>query len=709
VDHRAGFINTMIVEGGSGTDRPGAASGGSTGPGAGGPSSPAALMRDRLARLPGQARGLLEAMAVLNTRASLAVVAEIGRVEDPTSAIQAVVDAGLARWWPVQESTPVEISDPWRREVIYEGLSATRRRALHTAAVRFSSGDSVWAHRVAATDRLDHVLAAQLDEEAVRHLAAGKADRTARILLSAAEISVDRQDYERRLLAAATHLRYTASDSVRLMDLKRRVEGCAPCAMRGCALGRIALAEGQPALAEYHLRQAEAIAALAHDRQTTATAAVALGWLYASQGRTRELTAQSRTVLALDGGADARSRLQAGGFVAIAEALDGGPAAGLRKLDELGAGCQAPPSALVEAGVLLTPRGVLRSLCGQLHQGSDDLATAAASSTGRPEIAARLGLAVVRYLIGAWDEAVGTADETLHVAEADLAWAAAPAHAVAALVEGSRGRPEAARQHLVEAGRSAGRLHHQPSAAVVYAWAQATLAEAYGDSAHMMECLGPVLAMPEKGQRRLWRALWLPTYAKGLIQTRRLVKARNAVAELRELADEAVHLRLVAVHLTARLAEADADTDAAAAAYELGSMILFHRDDPPLFRAQYEYDHARFLLSVRDRESAMHWLRRAMDRYARLGASTYIRRMERDLGSAGIRLDAVFDGAPRLSHLNERERTAVDFALQGLTNQETAKRMYLSVKTVEYHLGRAYAKLGVRSRRQLWAMAEASR
>ena len=708
MDHRAGFVNTVIVEGGSGTDRQDGASGGSAGPGAGGPSSPAALMREHLARLPGQARGLLEAMAVLNTRASLAVVAEIGLVEDPTSAIQAVVDAGLARWWPVQESTPVEISDPWRREVIYEGLSATRRRALHAAAVRFSAGDSVWAHRVAATDRLDHALAAQLDEEAARHFAAGRADRAARILVAAADISADRQDYERRLLAAATHLRYTASDSVRQTDLKRRVDSCAPCAMRGCALGRIALAEGQPALAEYHLRQAEAMAAVADDQQTTATAAVALGWLFASQGRTRELMAQSRTVLALDG-ADAQSRLQARGFVAIAEALDGGPAAGLQKLDELGAGCQAPPSALVEAGVLLTPRGVLRSLCGQLHQGSDDLATAAASSVGRPEIAARLGLAVVRYLIGAWDEAVDTADKTLHIAEADLAWAAAPAHAVAALVEGSRGRPEAARQHLAEVGRAAGRLHHQPSAAIVCAWAQATLADAYGDALHLMECLGPILAMPEKGQRRLWRALWLPTYAKGLTQTRRLGKARNAVAELRELAEEAVHLRLVAAHLTARIAEADGDTEAAMAAYELGSTIPFHRDDPPMFRAQYEYDHARFLLSLRDRESAMPWLRRAMDRYTRLGASTYIRGMERDLRSAGIRLDAVFDSAPRLSHLNERERTAVDFALQGLTNQEMAKRMYLSVKTVEYHLGRAYAKLGVRSRRQLWAMAEASR
>lgn len=703
-------MGTVIVEGERGGGRLDGVSGGGPRPGAGpgGATSPAAVMRERLARLPEQARGLLEAMAVLNTRASLAVVAEIGHVEDPTAAIQDVVDAGLARWWPTQESTPVQISDAWRREVIYEGLSATRRRALHAAAVRFSAGDTVWAHRVAATDRIDHGLAAQLDEEAGRCLGAGRADRAARILLSAADISADRPDYERRLLAAAAHLRYTASDSSRLADLKRRVDSCAPCAMRGCALGRIALAEGQPALAEYHFRQAEAMATAARDSETKAMAAVALGLLYASQGRTRELMAQSRTVLDM-ADANPRSRSYATGFVAIAEALDHGPAAGLRKLRELGAGSEAPPSALVEAGVLLAPRGLMRALCGQLHQGSDDLAIAVASSVDRPEVFARLGSAVFRYLTGSWDEAVDTVDKTLHVADAELAWGAAPAHAIAALIEGSRGRPEAARQHVTDAGRFAGRLHHRPSAAVLYAWAQAALAEAYGDSTHLMECLGPILAMPDKGQRRLWRALWLPLYAKGLIQQRRLGRARNAVAELRDLAEDAVHLRLAAVHLTARLAEADTDAEAALAAYHQGSTVPFHRDDPPLFRAQYEYDHARFLLSLRDRESAMRWLRRAVDRYARLGALTYIRGMERDLRSVGIRLDGVLDGAPRLTHLSERERTAVDLALQGLTNQEMAKRMYLSVKTVEYHLGRAYAKLGVRSRRQLWTIAEAGR
>ena len=35
---------------------------------------------------------------------------------------------------------------------------------------------------------------------------------------------------------------------------------------------------------------------------------------------------------------------------------------------------------------------------------------------------------------------------------------------------------------------------------------------------------------------------------------------------------------------------------------------------------------------------------------------------------------------------------------EGMTNAEAATALFLSVKTVEFHLGRVYRKLGVRSR-----------
>ena len=53
--------------------------------------------------------------------------------------------------------------------------------------------------------------------------------------------------------------------------------------------------------------------------------------------------------------------------------------------------------------------------------------------------------------------------------------------------------------------------------------------------------------------------------------------------------------------------------------------------------------------------------------------------------------------------LTPQERTIATLVCQGLTNQEVAQQLVLSVKTVGYHLGNVYAKLGVHSRTRLAA------
>ena len=60
------------------------------------------------------------------------------------------------------------------------------------------------------------------------------------------------------------------------------------------------------------------------------------------------------------------------------------------------------------------------------------------------------------------------------------------------------------------------------------------------------------------------------------------------------------------------------------------------------------------------------------------------------------------DAAPSmLAGLTERERAVATLVAEGHTNREVASALYLSARTVEAHLTRVYAKLGLSSRSAL--------
>lgn len=55
--------------------------------------------------------------------------------------------------------------------------------------------------------------------------------------------------------------------------------------------------------------------------------------------------------------------------------------------------------------------------------------------------------------------------------------------------------------------------------------------------------------------------------------------------------------------------------------------------------------------------------------------------------------------------LSRRELEVLRLVGEGLTNTEIAKRLFISPKTAEHHVGRIYAKLGLRTRTELAAYA----
>jgi len=91
----------------------------------------------------------------------------------------------------------------------------------------------------------------------------------------------------------------------------------------------------------------------------------------------------------------------------------------------------------------------------------------------------------------------------------------------------------------------------------------------------------------------------------------------------------------------------------------------------------------------------------ARDLYLSLGAHTYVQRCERELKAGGLH---PLRGPRGHVELTPQEDAVTLLVAQGLPNREVAAELYVSPKTVQYHLTRIYAKLGVRSRAELAAV-----
>ena len=108
-----------------------------------------------------------------------------------------------------------------------------------------------------------------------------------------------------------------------------------------------------------------------------------------------------------------------------------------------------------------------------------------------------------------------------------------------------------------------------------------------------------------------------------------------------------------------------------------------------------------------DRDAAVAALQSVAQHAGQGGAGLFVEAAARELRRLGTRLSAESRRATAGDDLTERERTIAELVAQGRTNKQVAAAMFLSEKTIEHHLSRAYAKLGVRSRVELTARMSA--
>jgi DNA-binding CsgD family transcriptional regulator len=109
--------------------------------------------------------------------------------------------------------------------------------------------------------------------------------------------------------------------------------------------------------------------------------------------------------------------------------------------------------------------------------------------------------------------------------------------------------------------------------------------------------------------------------------------------------------------------------------------------------------YGEWLRRAGQRIKAREQLRTAHDMLSTMGVAAFAERARRELALVG-------DKAPRRNVETFKELTLQEFhiarlARDGLSNAEIGTRLFLSPRTVEWHLGKVFTKLGVSSRRQL--------
>jgi DNA-binding CsgD family transcriptional regulator len=97
-----------------------------------------------------------------------------------------------------------------------------------------------------------------------------------------------------------------------------------------------------------------------------------------------------------------------------------------------------------------------------------------------------------------------------------------------------------------------------------------------------------------------------------------------------------------------------------------------------------------------ERRAARESLDRALEIFERMGAEPWAEKARAEARRIGVRR------AP--AELTENERLVAELAATGATNREIAERLFLSRRTVEANLARAYRKLGIHSRAELGAV-----
>jgi DNA-binding CsgD family transcriptional regulator len=658
------------------------------------------LVHDRYASCAAPTRQLVDAAAVVGPHAPLPLVAALAGVAEPLHAVDEAVKSDLLLTTETVSPWTLSFPHPLVRAAVYDALGPARRHDLHIAAAALVADESSkLRHRVAAAAEPDEALAADLTSFADREAHRQSWESAAAHLVSASRLSPDPQEAQRRVLRAVI-LTMLRGDAATATGLAAEIATYAPGPFRDVVSGSLAMAADDPDAAQTLLAAAWAARP---DDDPELTATIALMTAIHRYGRldaaatvlwcerclalippSHSMTAVAQTYLIHGLGHSGR----------IAESFATADAAKQRADD---------PDHL-----WLNPR----SARGLLRLVDDDLAGARADLESVAVTASRLGilntstygfayLARAEWLSGAWDDALLHAERAVAInLQSDFGFMQSAVLGVAVLVPAGRGDWAAADAYLAAMKQNESGYERS---VVALGIARARLGEARGHPADVVTALEPLCHFEERDavdEPGFWP--WQDLYADALAAVGRFEEAATFLVPHEELAANRGRRSAIArlARSRGRVEAMAGRQDSAERAYGL-ALEAIDGLGLPFERARIELAAGGFLRRAGQRRRAADLLGAAQQRFVALDAAPYSQRCRTELAASG--LTPVSRTGPDRVGLTSQELVVSRLAAQGRSNREIADELVVSIKTIEYHLRNAFAKLDVTSRRQLAA------
>jgi DNA-binding NarL/FixJ family response regulator len=335
---------------------------------------------------------------------------------------------------------------------------------------------------------------------------------------------------------------------------------------------------------------------------------------------------------------------------------------------------------------------------GELAQAEDALTRLADRCRERGAENDLMAISGYQTFVAMWRGRYADADrfaaDTLERAE-QLGGSLVIAYSLKAVAAAYRGRADEARRYA-----NAALDRENRCAPPLTAWARGMLAfveVSSGRYRQAADAVAPLVALYEPFTgTEIWQAFFLPDAVEAYIGLRRYDDAEPMIAALERNGARWDRPWMLAVgkRCRAMLLAAQGDLEAALAAAQQ-AMAGHDRLPMPFERARTQLLLGEVQRRLRRKEAAAAALREALATFEELGSPLWMARARKDLERTA--------GQPTVgpAELTASELRIAGLAASGMTNRDVATTLFISVKTVEINLTRAYRKLGIRSRAQL--------